>query len=159
MAIQGALGRALGVKVRAMQAAMVDSINLAALKLERTIVRHIQDQDLPWEPLKQATVDRKKREGLSPLILVATGTALEQVELVQVDGGPRDTNSTFFVGWTRQRMHPETDEPTANIMAVHEYGTDDNKIQARPVVQPSVDETQAWFRRDLAARMKRAAKR
>lgn len=120
----------------------------AAFRLERTIVLHMQNQDLPWEKLDEKYKARKIREGFSEKILIRTGTALETVRVIKID------DNTYFIGWPRGVKERDGKEEVFVIMAVHEFGSNDGTIKARPIVEPSVKELKKWLRKELAEAIK-----
>lgn len=123
---------------------LADVTKQAAFKLEALIVGHIQAQDLPWKELDAAYKALKEKQGHSELIWVRTGTALETVSVIDI------TPTDYFVGWVRGTPAGEgSDEEMHNIAAILEFGTTDGTIEARPVVQPSVDELAVWFEDQL----------
>ncbi len=121
----------------------------AAFKLERIIVQHIQNQDLPWKELDDAYKDRKVREGFSELIWVRTGTALETVRVFEID--PQN----YFVGWVRGTESADGDD-MVSIVAVLEFGPIDEPERARPVVEPSVEELADWYKKELETAIKQS---
>ena len=100
---------------------------------ERTAIMHISNQDLGWEPLKAGTVSAKVRAGYSENVLVRTSTYFQSITSYVKDdvsmAGVKKT-ATYKGG-----------EEVANIAAVHEFGSDSANIPARPLWQPTFDET------------------
>ena len=127
-------------------------IERAAFRLERTIVLHIQNQDLPWEALSPKYLARKIKEGFSELIMIRTGTALETVRTIQLD------DSSYFVGWPRGVTRKTADGTVEiyPIMAVKEFGSLDGTEPARPVIQPSLKELKVWLRQQMVDELKKA---
>lgn len=143
MKVYGTLGPMLA-KIKDMQQRVDKVMKEAAFKMERIMVLHIQNQDLDHEPLTARYLSRKIAEGYSENILIRTGTALETIRVMQID------KDSYFVGWPRGIKEKDGEEEVFNIMAVHEFGSNDGTIPARPVVQPSLEELEEW----LAPRLK-----
>lgn len=146
MAVYGSLAP-LADKLLGLDKRLTQVMKVAAFKLERIIVLHIQDQDLPWKELDEKYRKRKIAEGYSEKILIRTGTALETVRVVKID------ENNYFVGWPRGVQHKKGGE-MVQIMAVHEYGSNDGTIEARPVVGPSVKELREWLETELRNEIK-----
>ncbi len=141
MKVFGTLGPMLA-KIKDMQKRVDNTMKEAAFRLERIMVLHIQNQDLDHEPLSFRYIFRKIAEGFSEDILIRTGTALETVRVIPID------KHNYFVGWPRGVQHKEGGE-VYQIMAVHEFGSNDGTIPARPVVQPSLKDLEEWLRPKL----------
>lgn len=141
MQVHGTL-KPLADKVLGLSGAINDKFKEAPFKLERTIVLHIQNQDLPWAELDPDYKARKIAQGFSEDILIRTGTALETVRVIMID------ENNFFVGWPRGVQHKEGGQ-VYQIMAVHEFGSNDGTIVARPVVGPSLEELREWLKPEM----------
>jgi hypothetical protein len=141
MVINGSL-KPLADKLKGVDKRLHNVTKLAAFRLERTIVKHIQNQDLDWEPLEAKYLLRKIAEGFSEDIRIRTGTSIETVRVIDLG---RDQ---YFVGWARG-VRSKEGEDLVQINAVHEYGSNDGTIPARPVVLPSVNELREWFEAEL----------
>lgn len=148
MKVYGTLGPVLA-RIREMQARVDKVMKVSAFKLERIMVLHIQNQDLDHEPLSEEYLARKIAEGYSKGILIRTGTALETIRVIEID------SDSYFVGWPRG-IKEEDGEELFNIMAVHEYGSNDGTIPERPVVQPSLEELAEWLRPKLEQEIRSA---
>jgi hypothetical protein len=146
MTVHGSL-MPLADKLLGLDKRLTEVMKVAAFKLERIIVLHIQDQDLPWKDIDKKYKARKIREGFSEKILIRTGTALETVRVIKID------ENNYFVGWPRGVQHKRGGE-IVQIMAVHEYGSNDGTIEARPVVAPSVKELRKWLETELRNEIK-----
>lgn len=44
------------------------------------------------------------------------------------------------VGWFENEKYPETGTPVAYVATIHEFGDPTNKIPARPILRPTIDE-------------------
>lgn len=131
--------------------------NLALV--ERTVKRHLRNQDLGWKELSPAYSKRKRRTGagkgggrrLSEKTLIATGTLLRSItsEMTGINEGA--------VGVLRSSRYTDG-ERIANIAAVHEYGSRDGRIPARPLWDPTAKETSDDCRRNWLAATRKAVK-
>ena len=54
-------------------------LGLLAAHGERIVLKHLSNQDLGWQSLNEAYLQRKKREGLSEFTLVATNTYRQNI--------------------------------------------------------------------------------
>jgi hypothetical protein len=131
------------------QKATAESLQL----IEKTVVGHIDRQDLPWKPLSRAyarykartrsqswrrrrlKADKQNPRGLSENILVATGAYREAITSFQTSSFEGE------VGVSRQESYAGG-EKIANIGAVLELGTRDQTIPARPLWEPSAKEVE-----------------
>lgn len=146
MTVHGSL-MPLADKLLGLDKRLTEVIKVAAFKLERIIVLHIQDQDLPWKKLDEKYRKRKIAEGYSEKILIRTGTALETVRVLKID------DNNYFIGWPRGVQHKKGGD-MVQIMAVHEYGSNDGTIEPRPVVEPSVKELREWLETEMRNEIK-----
>lgn len=137
-------------RLRGMNSAVKREVARFALLMHRTILKHLQDQDLGWEDLDEAYLASKKAQGLSEKIRIATGVSFET--LVLMDMG----DDEFFIGWPRRpngrivagKIAPEPEE-VVNINEVLE--------EDRPLVEPTVKELRSDFKRRLIAAWARGA--
>lgn len=98
--------------------------------LETTIVTHFQRQDLGWKTLTPRYRARKLREGTSEKILIRTSTLMQNINYQRTDW------RSGFVGVLRN-VTTKDGESLVNIAAVHEFGTRDGRVPARPFFAPS----------------------
>lgn len=101
--------------------------------LESTVVGHFENQDLPWPSLTPGYRKRKIREGYSEQILIRTSTLSQNIRY------HRQSWNEGFVGVARNVMTSDG-QSLVNIGAVHEFGTRDGRVPARPFVSPSLEE-------------------
>jgi len=129
--------------------AMSESIAL----VEKTVVKHIDDQDLPWPPLseKYARYKERTRSGkwrrkrrkaglssprrLSEKMLIATGAYRNAITSHKISPFEGE------VGVSRQEAY-SGGEKIANIGQIMEEGTRDGRIPARPHWEPSAEEVE-----------------
>ncbi len=103
-------------------------------RIERTVLGHIDNQDLDWEPLAEAYADRKMARNLSPDILRATNEMYQNITTAQ------PTAWTGMVGVQRGVKSKDGDDVT-DIALIHEQPDDDGKIiPARKLWQPTFEE-------------------
>ena len=97
----------------------------------KTLVGHVQTQDLNWAPLSVETLDRKS----SALTFLETGELINNLVMQEVvDKADR---YTVFVG-APNTVHSPSGERYSDIMLYMEFGTLQNP--ARPLIQPTFDE-------------------
>lgn len=128
------VGALIGNLSKEMSRASKLSLKRFGLKLEGTAKKHISNQDLNWVPLKAKTVARKIRKGYSENILVETSDYFQAItSYVKKD--------TVYVG-VKKDVTSRDGDIVHSIAAVHEFGS--GAIPARPLWQPSFDETVKW---------------
>lgn len=110
------------------------------LKAEGLAKKHINNQDLGWKELDIKYLASKIRKGYSENILVRTSDYFQAITS-WVD----TPNETVYAGVKKAKMDVEG-HIIADIAAVHEYGTKDGRIPARPLWQPVFEETMKWFK-------------
>lgn len=103
------------------------------LLAEGLAVRHISRQDLGWVPLKASTLTGKIRSGYSEDILVRTSTYFQSITSYVKD-------EVVYAG-VRKTAKGSDGEVIADIAAVHEFGSQSANIPARPLWQPTFEET------------------
>lgn len=123
--------------VRSLQHEMRNAQNTAlkrwGLFAERTAVGHISRQDLRWRALKPATISAKVRQGYSENILIRSSTYFQSITSYVL-------KDTAYAG-VRKQINYGNGMEVANIAAIHEFGTKDGRIPARPLWQPTYKET------------------
>lgn len=122
-----------------MKWAAEQSVRRFALYAEKRAKEHITNQDLPWQPLKPSYKKRKENLGLSENILVATSTYFQTITSWR-------EGMTGFAGVKRGVTYTDKEgtAQVANIAAIHEYGTLDGRIPARPLWGPVFQEAKNW---------------
>lgn len=113
-----------------------------AFFLERTILKHMQNQDLAWEALKPNYKARKITEGYSEKIWIRTSTSMQTLSTTPAG------NDAFFVGWVRGATSKDG-EPMVKFLKRIEYGSLDGTQKPRPLVAPSVKEARQFFEAEL----------
>ena len=154
----------LGSRLRA-EAGKATAENLQLI--EKTVVRHLDRQDLPWPPLSPAYRRYKERtrsprwrqrrlrsgrsnpRSLSEKTLIATGAMRNAITSYQT--GPYSGE----VGISRQESYA-AGEKLVNVAWVHERGSRDKTIPARPLWEPTAEELQAKLARRYAGALRRA---
>lgn len=100
----------------------------------KTLIDHIDSQDLPWTPLAQRTIELKGGDGT---IYVETGFLKDNLQVRKVKSV---TNGmTLFVGASAWKRTP-SGVKFSDLMIWLEYGTD--KIPPRPLIRPTWDEVE-----------------
>lgn len=110
----------------------------------KTVLNHIDRQDLDWTPLAERTVELK---GGDDTIYVETGYLKDNLEVRKIKA-PKD-GITLFVGASAWKRTP-SGAKFSDLMIWLEYGTD--KMPPRPLIRPSWEEVEPTIRqhwRDL----------
>ena len=120
-----------------LQEEMTKAQNIAlkriALYAEGKAIKHISNQDLGWEPLKASTISAKVRAGYSENILVRTSTYFQAITSYVKD-------DIAYAGVKITSKYANSEE-VANIAAIHEFGSNDANIPARPLWGPTLKDT------------------
>jgi phage gpG-like protein len=116
--------------------------------VEERMVGHFEGRDLGWPALSPRYLKRKIAEGYSEQTLVRTGTLMANLRY------HRKKWNRGFVGVLRNVTTPDG-ESLVNIAAVHEYGTKDGRVPARPFVAPTVEECRDEVIREYEAAIER----
>lgn len=114
------------------------SLQRVALMAEGNAVKHVQNQDLNWQPLSPKYAARKQAKGLSSKILIATSTMYQAITSVVRKG-------VGFAGVLRT-ARGKNGEVLANVAATHEYGSVRNNIPARPLWHVVYQEVYTYIR-------------
>lgn len=102
--------------------------------LLKTVLGHIDNQDLGWTPLAERTIELK---GGNSTIYVETGYLKDNLEVRKVKS-PKD-GLTLFVGASAWKTTP-SGLKFSDLMIWLEYGTD--KMPPRPLIRPSWEEVE-----------------
>ncbi len=130
------------------RARLVKSLKLAAELTDRKVTLHLDNQDLPWDPLSPQFLALKERKGFSTDIYTMT-SAYRQAIATKVDA----TRLISFVGVLRPVPHKKPDGKggaTINMVQlgyVLEYGSIAASIPARPLWRPTFEEMKPVVRR------------
>lgn len=95
----------------------------------KSLLSHIDTQDLPWTPLSQRTIELKNGDDT---IYVETGYLRNNLSVRKIRSS--SNSLTFFVGaspWKRTKEGVKL----SDLMIWLEYGTD--RIPARPLIRPT----------------------
>lgn len=106
--------------------------------LLKTIINHIDKQDLNWVPLAESTIQLK---GGDETIYVETGYLKDNLEVRRVRA-PKN-GVTLFVGASAWKTTP-SGLKFSDLMIWLEYGTD--KIPPRPLIRPSWEEVEPMLK-------------
>lgn len=131
----------IGNLAKEMQAARDISLKQFAIRAESNAKRHMSLQDLEWKPLEPETVASKIRKRQSELILIATSTYFQSIT-------SWTDKATAYAG-VKRNVTNEDGEEVANIAAVHEFGSKAASIPARPLWQPTFEETYEWWKKNV----------
>jgi hypothetical protein len=95
----------------------------------------IRNQEFHFAPLSEAYRSRKASRGYGSLILIATGSYIEGMKISDVE--ERGDLKSVFVGADPNATHEPSGLPMSYLGAIHEYGTRDGRIPARPHYRPA----------------------
>lgn len=98
--------------------------------LQASIVSRIEGQKFS-RPLSPLYLAQKIRRGLSEQILIATATLMSNIKYRRIDW------SQGFVGVNRKEPKKGYD-----LGWIHEYGSRDGRVPARPFVEPGVKDVE-----------------
>ena len=122
-----------------LQAISVNLLPLYKARLEEngnlileTLKGHIDNQDLPWVPLSERTIELK---GGDDTIYVETGFLRDNLQVRRIKSVKNGV--TIFVGASAWKRTPQGLK-FSDLMIWLEYGTD--KIPPRPLIRPTFDE-------------------
>lgn len=100
----------------------------------KTLIDHIDAQDLPWTPLAERTIELK---GGDSTIYVETGYLKDNLQVRRVKSVAN--GFTLFIGASAWKRTPDGVK-LSDLMIWLEYGTD--KIPPRPLIRPTWDEVE-----------------
>jgi hypothetical protein len=122
-----------------MRKAQEMSLKRWGLKAEAVSKGHISKQDLGWVPLAPATLTKKITADpkQSENILIATSTYFQSITSWVTD-------DTAWAGVRRGVRTKDGEVELGLLAAVHEFGSDDGRIPARPLWKPTFEETTVW---------------
>ncbi len=102
-------------KLRKLDSVIKASLNYgekkAAEMLLKVVKGHLTNQDLPWQPLADSTIWKKKGDAR---ILIFTETYLNNIKTWK-NGGTR------YIGVKKGVTHPKTGEEISDIANIHEW--------------------------------------
>ena len=106
----------------------------------KTLLSHIDKQDLNWTPLADRTVELK---GGDTTIYVETGYLQENLQVRKIKA-PKD-GLTLFVGASAWKTTPDGVK-LSDLMIWLEYGTD--KMPPRPLIRPTWEEVEPIIKKN-----------
>lgn len=139
------VSRLMGTLPQTLEEAKQLSLRRWSLKAEQLAKSHMSAQDLGWTPLKSKTVAARLKKGQSQfleddLILIATSSYFQSITSWA-------TNNVALVGVKKGTIGK--DGQVIDVVArVHEFGSETKNIPARPLWQPTLDETMRWHYRN-----------
>lgn len=108
----------------------------AELFYER-LISNIESQAFSWKPLNQMYLNRKKILGLDSRTLIATSNYISGIEIKEE--GSVGGRLGVYVGPSPDKTH--VSGLSMNVIGgIHEYGTSDGRIPARPHYRPTWEE-------------------
>lgn len=112
-------------------------------KIEKTVLSHLDKQDLDWDPLTEKYAERKENKGLSPDTLRASNQMYQNITVDQPSAW------TGAVG-VQRGVKSEDGEDITDIALIHEQPDDDGeKIPARKLWKPTFEELKDEIAGDL----------
>lgn len=118
--------------------AVDQSLMRFGLKAEGIAKKHIRDQDLDWDPLSPAYLAAKLRKGYSEKTMIRTSTYFQNITSWK-------QGDTAYVGVKRETLEKDG-KPVYEIARLHEYGSLNGIIPARPLWQPTLEEVVEWHK-------------
>ena len=100
----------------------------------RRLITHFEKQDLSLAPLASWYAEWKAMHGLDSRILIASGEMLSAIK----KGNAK--NGEVFVGIKGGRKHKGSGLDVALLALIHEYGSANRGIPARPVFRTTLSE-------------------
>lgn len=119
------------------------SVRRLGIKAEAIAKLHIQNQDLPWEPLNPAYKASKARRGLSENMLMATTSYFQAI--TSWHEGLRS------LAGVKRTAQGQNGEDLGVIARTLEYGSEAKNIKSRPLWQPTLVETAKWHEKNNQA--------
>nr|BDD48157.1 hypothetical protein 1 [bacterium] len=101
---------------------------------KKSVVKHLQNQDLGWDKLSKKYLARKKKQGLSTATLIATSQLMQSITTQA-----SSNKMSAFVGVLRTAKRRGGGKAVL-IAAIHEFGSKRRKIPARPLFRPTLQE-------------------
>lgn len=106
----------------------------------KTVIGHIDRQDLDWTPLDEQTIEIK---GGDDTIYVETGYLKENLSVRKIKSAKN--GFTLFVGASPWKTHAPSGMKFSDLMIWLEYGTD--KLPPRPLIRPSWEEVEPLIKK------------
>ena len=117
--------------------ASLQAVEYVCIKLEKAVVKRINETDSAWPPLKPATVKRKEKAGKTRM-LIWDSTMKNSV-----------THRTLLKGNTILGEVGIWDPAIIPYAAAHEYGRKDGTIPERSYLRSTMDEMEEELGKDL----------
>lgn len=106
----------------------------------KTLLSHIERQDLHWTPLSPKTIEMKDGDDT---IYIETGFLKDNLRVRKVKS-PKN-GLTYFIGADAWTKHKPSGLKFSDLMIYLEYGTHD--IPARPLIRPTMIELEDIIKR------------
>lgn len=101
----------------------------------KTIKQGIESQSFDWPPLSKQYLKMKIKAGYGTNILINTRSYLNGIVMTEMV--KKKKTRSIFVGANPNAMHEPSGLPMSYIGAIHEYGTRNGRIPARPHYRPA----------------------
>lgn len=105
------------------------------------VKRAIEEQAYKWKPLSDEYADQKAREGMDPRIYIRTGFFLDHIEVWKDKGG------RTHAGVRPNVEHPDAKMSLVRLARIHEFGTLNGIVPARPLWRPALSKVLALRKR------------
>ena len=112
----------------------------------------IRGQQYNLKPLSKSYLEYKKRTGLDPRILIATKTYVDKIRAKPIR--KKGKIVSYTVG-PPDGIHEPSGLPYRTLARIHEFGSRDKRIPARPVWRPAWS---AFVRKDAKEAVKRVGR-
>lgn len=107
----------------------------------KTLIGHIDNQDLPWQPLAESTIRLKNGDDT---IYVETEWLKSNLSVRKIKSSVK--GSTVFVGASPWKVHQPSGLKFSDLMIMLEYGT--STQPARPLLRPTWEELEPVIRKE-----------
>jgi hypothetical protein len=111
----------------------------------KNLINGIQNQKFKWKKLSTVYLQRKIANGYPALILIATGSYIDGIKIHKATNSKNE--HSMFVGADNEAIHEPSGLPMSYLGAIHEYGTRDGRIPARPHYRPAWEKTRNQARK------------
>ena len=110
----------------------------------KKVKKRIKEQPSDVPPLSAFTIAKKRKQGSDTRMWVETGFWLKNLKITQVKKG------VVFAGASKNKTHKPSGKTMAEIGNIFEYGSPVDKIPARPVFRPVMEQFKKSWRRKIA---------
>lgn len=112
------------------------------------LIKNIEEQGIEWKPLNPEYQAKKGLLGLDTRILIATGEYLSNIQIRSIY---KTGKVTRHVGVDSRTIHTSSGLKMSDLAIIHEYGTSDGRVPARPHYSTTWDEVREKIRDNTLA--------